>query len=1011
MSPKSNLSSPLRVLFRPQLLLVLSCVAAPVSSIAVSSPDLAQIDFFEKKIRPVLAASCYECHSAKSDKIKGGLRLDTKEGVLKGGDSGETVIPGNPKSLLLQVLRHETKDPEMAMPPKKDKLSAAVIADFEAWVKMGAPDPRDSGAELAKDVNDAKAADHWAFKAVTHPAIPATEDPLHFVRNPIDSFVLARLKENRLAPSPMADKPTLLRRVTYDLTGLPPTLQEVEDFVSDTSPSAFEKVVDRLLASPSYGERWGRHWLDIARYADTSGDRQNGKARLTVYPSAWTYRDYVINAFNKDLPYDRFILEQIAADRLPEARQDHSALAALGFLTVGKRFMGNENDLLDDRIDVVTKGLMGLTGACARCHDHKFDPIPTKDYYALHGVFASSEEPVVQPVLQDPAANPAYRDFQSELVKIEQEAKAYMQLEGARLVGGLLERTGDYLSAAREAVRTNDTSKKGGNFRLSARAKGLKPEVAAMCLDQLTLAYARNKKKADPLFGPWFALSELSEDQFVEKACSVLEAMRTAGSANIALLNALEERVPSSMTDVALVYNELFTQLHKALALPEYAGYKAAKRGGAFPLERTLVAMKDVDMELLRKDVFGRDSTWLPEERILAKTLGAAFANAQAATRGKISALELTHPGAPVRAMTLADKGAPKDSPVLIRGEAENRGPVVPRHFLTLLGGSESRPFTDGSGRLELARAIASRDNPLTARVIVNRVWQWHFGQAIVRTVSDFGTRSEPPTHPELIDWLANYLMDHNWSLKQLTKLIVMSATYQQDSCPSEQGLVQDPTNQWLWRFNVQRLDFEAVRDTLLTVGAQLETAPLGGRPFQLAGESSLPSDRKNRFTGVDTSALTTSPNRRSVYALIDRAGLPEMFNTFDFANPDMSTGERVLTTVPQQSLFMMNSPFVATQVRNLLKRSDFPSDGSIEERVRFIFATALQRPPTSDEIQLAQRFIEAESQTATENKPVLNGNVGSVGLRKAQPEPKSLTPWERYAQVVLLTNEVMFVR
>jgi hypothetical protein len=253
--------------------------------------------------------------------------------------------------------------------------------------------------------------------------------------------------------------------------------------------------------------------------------------------------------------------------------------------------------------------------------------------------------------------------------------------------------------------------------------------------------------------------------------------------------------------------------------------------------------------------------------------------------------------------------------------------------------------------------------------------------------------------------------MDHNWSLKQLTKLIVMSATYQQDSRPSEQGLVQDPTNQWLWRFNVQRLDFEAVRDTLLTVGAQLETAPLGGRPFQLAGESSLPSDRKNRFTGVDTSALTTSPNRRSVYALIDRAGLPEMFNTIDFANPDMSTGERVLTTVPQQSLFMMNSPFVATQVRNLLKRSDFPSDGSIEERVRFIFATALQRPPTSDEIQLAQRFIEAESQTATENKPVLNGNVGSVGLRKAQPEPKSLTPWERYAQVVLLTNEVMFVR
>lgn len=994
------------------LLFAVSCLAGPVQLHAESSPDLVQVDFFEKRIRPVLAASCYECHSAKAEKLKGGLLLDTKEGLSKGGDSGEVVLPGNvAKSLLLQAMRHETKDPDMAMPPKKDKLSDAVIADFEAWVKMGAPDPRQSNAATVQSANAAKAADHWAFKPVSHPVVPQVKDSGHFVRNPIDNFVLARLRENKLAPAPAADKHTLLRRVTYDLTGLPPTSKEVENFVADASPNAFEKVVDRLLASPSYGERWGRHWLDIARYADTSGDRQTGKARMTVYSGAWTYRDYVINAFNKDLPYDRFILEQIAADRLPESKQDKSILPALGFLTVGKRFMGNDNDLQDDRIDVVTKGFMGLTGACARCHDHKFDPIPTKDYYALHGVFASSEEPAHEPTLREPSENPAYQEYLVELAKIEQEGKTYTQSEATRLVSGILERAGDYFSAVREAGATADSSKKGGNFRLAARNKGLKAEVAAICLDQMAVAEARNKKKQDPVFGPWFALSALPSDQFSEKAAAILEGMRAEARCNVTLVNALAEKAPASMEDVAAVYNELLGRVHKALALPEFGATKAARRDG-FPLAKTLTPLADEGLESLRNDVFGSQSVWLPEERIVAKSLGAGFANTQAGIRGKVGALDLSHPGAPVRPMTLVDKAKPRDSQVLIRGEAENRGPTVPRHFLTLLGGDESKPFTDGSGRLELARAIASRDNPLTARVIVNRVWQWHFGQAIVRTVSDFGTRSEPPTHPELVDWLANYLMDHGWSLKQLSKLMLMSSAYQQDSRSTELGMAKDPTNQWLWRFNIQRLDFEAVRDTLLTVGAQLETEAVGGRPFHLAGESSVVAPKKNRYNGVDTSALTGSQNRRSIYAMIDRAGLPEMFNTFDFANPDMTTGERVLTTVPQQSLFMMNSPFVATQVRNLVQRKDFPVNGSDEDRVRFIFATAFQRSPSSEELDMANRFLAAESQSLVESKAVITANAGSSGIKKANAAvPQSLSPWERYTQVVLLMNELMFVR
>ncbi|MEI6872155.1 MAG: PSD1 and planctomycete cytochrome C domain-containing protein [Verrucomicrobiota bacterium] len=783
------------------LLLLVSLIALyPTQSGAATTVELAQADFFEEKIRPVLVNSCYECHSAKAEKVKGGLLLDTKDGMSKGGDSGEAVLPGDTaKSLLLQVMRHDLKDANMAMPPKKPKLPASVIADFEAWVKMGAPDPRAAVTTTTQSNSGApKAVDHWAFKPVSHPAVPQVEDPTRFVTNPIDNFILARLSANNLTPTPKADKYTLLRRVSYDLTGLPPTPEEVENFIADESPTAFEKVVDRLLDAPSYGERWGRHWLDIARYADTSGDRQAGRATMTVYSGAWTYRDYVINAFNKDLPYDQFILQQIAADRLPESKNDKSMLAALGFLTVGKRFMGNENDLLDDRIDVVTKGLMGLTGACARCHDHKFDPIPTRDYYALHGVFASSEEPAEGPLLEVSENNPEYQNYLLEAAKITQEDKTYIQSEGTRLICGILERAGDYLMAMREAGSTADPLKKNGNFRLWAKQKGLKAEIAAVCLDQVSAAEVRNKKNPDPILGPWFALRGLPADQFSEKAPVLLEEMRTGARHNTALVEALIEKAPGSVEDVAQVYNTVFARLHKELGLSEYEGIKA-KRGSAPELRKTLAPLQNAGLESLRNDLFGSNAKWLPEERILAKTLGAAFLNPQAAIRGKMASLNLTHAGAPVRAMTLVDKARPKDSNLLIRGEAGNLGPQVPRHFLTLLGGAESKPFTDGSGRLELARAIANPENPLTARVIVNRVWQWHFGQAIVRTVSDFGTRSEPPTHPELIDFLANYLVENNWCLKKLNKFIVMSGAYQQDSRPTEAGMALDPTNQWLW--------------------------------------------------------------------------------------------------------------------------------------------------------------------------------------------------------------------
>ena len=993
------------------------CAATTVAALTVTfsaqagaPSDLAQLDFFEKKIRPVLADSCYECHSAGAKKVKGGLLLDTREDLLKGGDSGPGIVAGNPKkSLILISMKHEDKDPDMAMPPKKDKLSDEVLADFEQWIKMGAPDPR-SGKGIAKSAtwDAAKYVDHWAFKKISNPPVPKSEGGTGFIQNPIDNFVLAKLTEKKLQPSAKADKHTLLRRITFDLIGLPPTPEEMNAFLTDASPNAFEKVVDRLLASPRYGERWGRHWLDVARYADTSGDRQGGGKRNPLYPHAWTYRDYVIESFNRDLPYDRFIIEQIAADRLPESKTDKSSLAALGFLSVGKRFMGNENDTIDDRIDVVTKGIMGITGSCARCHDHKFDPIPTKDYYSLYGVFTSSEEVKDGTLLTDPEKNPHYMEFKSEVAKVDQEVEQYNKMEAARLLSGMMEKSGEYMLAAHEASHTTDTRKKGDNFRFAAREKGLKAELASIWFDRVK--EIESSKKEDAVFGPWVKFAAIPEDQFAAQAPQIVKEI--AAGTNPVIAKALAEKNPTSLKDVAAVYTAVLGDLHQLLKLDEFIGYKGGNNS-RFDIAKTEVTLPDAGMESLRKYLYSQQSVLLPDERNMSRALGNQFTTKQNNIRNKVYSLELTHPGAPVKAMSMADKSNPRDAVVLVRGEPQNRGPVVPRQFLAIVSGENRKPFTDGSGRLEMAKLIASRDNPLTARVIVNRVWQWHFGQAIVRTVSDFGTRSEPPTHPEMIDYLATWLMDNGWSLKKLNKLIVMSAAYQQDSRPNDAAMKSDPTNQWLWRANVQRLDFEQVRDSLLTVGGKLDLA-MGGQPFSMGGAG---SGGKGRYATADLSALKGN-NRRSVYAFIDRSSLPEMLNTFDFANPDMSTGERIMTTVPQQALFMMNSPFLVEQVKNILTRPDFPAAASDAEKVRFIFRTAFQRQPTDPELKIAEKFLapEAPQPKTTETSPVAIGEAEALEakLRKkaaaGNTQMQPLSALERYTQIILLTNELIFL-
>jgi mono/diheme cytochrome c family protein len=954
-----------------------------------------QLEFFEKKIRPVLAEHCYQCHSAGAEKLKADLYLDSKDGLLKGGASGPAIVPGNPaKSLLVKTIRHD--DPDMAMPPKKPKLADEVIADFERWIRMGAPDPRD-GKTVAKGVDLEKAREHWAFKPVTAPPVPAVKAPKGFIQTPIDNFIAAKLRENGLEPAPKADKRTLIRRVTYDLIGLPPTPEEVDAFLADKSPDALAKVVDRLLESPRYGERWGRHWLDIARYADTSGDRQGGNRRNPLYPYAFTYRDYVINAFNEDKPLDRFILEQIAADKLPEAEKDKSVLAALGFLTVGKRFMNNQNEVIDDQIDVITKGLMGLTVSCARCHDHKFDPVLQKDYYALHGVFVSSIEPDEGPLLVNPETNPAYKEYLEEVVKVEQEVEEYHRREATRFAAGMLDNAAGYMMAVYDSLNGKDAK---NNFRLFARNRNLDSELAEIWLETMkSLA----KRPNDPVFGPWIRFAKLPEKEFAAKAPALVQEIAKARENEVhpLIAQAFAGKSPKSIKEVAALYDGVFSRLKKELDLGSYVGLRAS-RNRPYDAKKVEKELTDINLESLRQYCFGEDSRLMPSTQQMARTLGVQFRNAENAIRNQVVQLQASHPGSPARAMALQDAPRPRDSKIFIRGEARNLGPVAPRSFLTVLSDGEPKPFQDGSGRIEMAKEIASRDNPLTARVYVNRVWQWHFGQAIVRTPSDYGMRSDAPTHPELLDWLAAWFMDNGWSSKKLHRLICLSGAYQQDSRATVKGMEVDPTNQYLWRYNIQRLDFESIRDSFLAISTKLDTT-MYGPSVQITDRG---NNRGNNRYGADTSSARNNPYRRTVYAMIDRAALPEMFSTFDFANPDMSTGERLMTTVPQQALFMMNGPFVIEQVKAILDRPDVQAKTRAEDKVRYLFDLLYQREPTAKELQLAKSYLVQELAEETPAAP----EPTTVKVRANNSTPRELNAWERYTQVLLLANEMIFV-
>jgi hypothetical protein len=986
----------------------LSLAIAPATWAADIPKD--QLEFFEGKVRPILADNCYKCHSLEKNKNKGGLTLDTRDGVLKGGDTGSCLKPGDPEgSLLIKAIRYV--DPEMSMPPKNGgggKLSDKDIAILAEWVKMGAPDPRlaPANGKIVKlsGLND-NAKLHWAYQPLAEYAPPDVKNKA-WVKTPIDSFVLAKLEANGMTPNPPATREALLRRATYDLTGLPPTPQEVAAFVADRSPNAWEKVVDRLLASTHYGERWGRHWLDTARYSDTTGGQKNQQTDYR-YAHAWTYRDYVIQSFNADKPYNQFVVEQIAADRIPGIQADDTRLAALGFLTVGERF-NNNNDVINDRIDVVTKGFLGLTVTCARCHDHMFDPIPTEDYYALHGIFNSSFEPKAKPLIGKAPASATYQDFLTKEAALEKQNRdTYYELVSAYL-NEFRANARDYLLASLWAdPRRLDADE------ISERAQFIREHDLDDGLVRLLQQRVRNN--LDPIFGPWAQLADLPAENFATAAKDVIANLGTTKVRRKEPLNSIVVKLfqaspaPHDMDDVATLYAKLFAALepHSQTLLKQAAAATEPDMANAglqpeavqllsFPVK--VLAASQLDGSNVR-DMLQR----LPNANKKSKKLPKPTF-----TFGEINELLLTHPGAPARAMVLDDAATPRNSPVFIRGQSQNRGDVVPRHFLEILTyGGKPQPFKEGSGRYELAQCIAQ--HPLTARVAVNRVWMHHFGEGIVPTPDDLGVQSEKPSHPELLEYLAGRLMRDGWSLKHLHKLVLLSSAYQQSTATRADYEQRDPANRLLWRSNIRRLDFEAIRDSLVAFTGKLDPQ-IGGKPINLTEEP--------------------YSYRRSVYGYIDRGNLPELMSQFDFSDPDMPNSRRATSIVPQQALFLMNSPMAVDVARKVAQRPEFAAATDDTARLRAVYAILFQRAPSAVETQMAAEFLTqnaaAELQAGTPtadakraqaralNKAKAGGNkrngLGAIRNQGEIVERKPLTPWELYIQALLFTNEVAYV-
>ncbi|MBS1809545.1 MAG: PSD1 domain-containing protein [Acidobacteria bacterium] len=872
-----------------------------------ASQDNAKADFFEAKVRPILATSCYDCHT---DGAKGGLRVDSREALLKGGRRGAALVPGQPEnSLLIKAVSHS--DEKLKMPKGGAKLKDEEIAALSQWIKDGAVWPATTVAKniyLIKPEHKA----FWSFQPVSNPVTPIVKGKTN---NPIDAFLLAKLEANGLSFNAPADKRTLLRRATYDLTGLPPTAEEGAAFLADHSPDSFAKVVDRLLASSAYGERWGRHWLDLARYSDTLGMTDAGRNLQGWFPYSYTYRDWVIRALNEDLPYDQFLLQQIAADKL--AKNDSRNLAALGFLSLSRGGLNaNYHERIDDKIDVVSRGVLGLTVSCARCHNHKFDPIPTADYYSFYTIFNNSREPKDLPLLDPKNADLTKWEAETKVEEAKIEAEIAKMREKRYPELKTLYRTEPEIAKCLRSVYEAREVKNDEELQKFARDKDYNVYMLKRWRDYL------QKAGNSEIWTLWQQLAALPEKDFKSKAPSVIASL-TKDKINPLVAQAFQS-TPATMREVADLYGKLLAAQDKPqpLANASEEQLRLVLRATDAPTE-----MPFSDYEQFRVSVDGQNENGR-RTRLTSLVLAQAYR------------------GAPPRAQSLEDVPEPKPGNIFLRGKPENKGESVRPQFLQILAEDQRQPFTKGSGRLELAEAIASKDNPLTARVMVNRIWQQHFGNGLVRTPSDFGTRGDAPTHPELLDYLARAFIANNWSMKSLHRMILLTRAYQQSSASNEAAHNLDPENKWLWRIDRRRLEIEELRDSLLIASGKLDRTMFG-----------LP---------VSAQAWPYT-YRRTIYSFIDRALVPNDFRVFDFADPNAHAIGRSLTTGPQQALMMLNSPFVIEQAKTLMHRSEIAAEKNPRTRITKLYQLIYGRMPSAEEIALGLKFITTEFIT-TEN-------------------------------------------
>jgi hypothetical protein len=925
-------------------ILILSLPHLPLCSAA-----LAQGISFGQQIRPILSEYCLHCHGPDEQTREGDLRLDVADTAR-----GKVIVAYQPDQSEF-VKRILSEDPEVRMPPPasgKD-LTNDEIELLRQWIAEGA-----------------NYEGHWAFEPIRAPVVPS---PRSSATTDIDRFIVAALERRGLTMSAPVDRRQLIRRATFDLIGLPPTWDEVEAFVNDTSEHAFETVIDRLLDSPRYGERWGRHWLDIARYADTLGGSAIG---FTRFPFSYTYRDYVIQSFNQDLPYDRFVVQQLAADQLGLASND-PALAGLGFLTVGMQYR-SIHDVIDDQIDVVSRGLLGLTVACARCHDHKYDMIPTEDYYAMYATLASSQVPATLPFIGQSPETDALEQYTTELSNRQKVYENMARDQSEVMRSRLRSQVGLYLAEIAKGATEQDVS---AAF-LSYRTDDIRPIVLNRWLD-----YLANMPADDPVFGPWVSLTKIAPVEFAAKCADLLStytkengdpAKFAAGHIlsmegpkwNPLVLQAIEKRGPQSLVELAEVYGNLFAEVHQAW-LQALVETSRASMVGATILTDEDPRHAEINSSIhaqLRRHLYGAETPTAVPDEIAVKMLNRTVSDTLGGKRGTIHNLHLSSPGSPPRAMVLQERENPPVFYIFRRGNPLDRGKPVAAKFLTALSAADAKPFSDGRRRLGLAESIVAEQNPLTRRVIVNWVWQNHFGQGLVRTPDDFGTRGRPPTHPQLLDYLATAFAEDGWSIKRLHRRIMLADVYQQAAVEDAVSRNVDPDNELLWRMPRRRLEMEAMRDAMLAVSGELDLA-VGGRPFELTATPVVP--------------------RRSIYGFVNRDIVSSLASTFDGANPNACTAKRPDTNVPQQTLFALNSEFI--QDRALAVATHCKSaTGDDEQRVRWLYKRLFSRTPDAEELAIALKFISSRGDGAGQ------GQQADV--------------WPLLAHALLAANEFIFV-